>query len=308
MMGQKADRSNTVFIMATDKEYDYNGLISQGYTVCCAYKKICLFTRLLREVCFRIPLLPKSIWYENDILKHMPEYIIIRESIITRKYLLWLQRKFPDAQINFMYCNMIGKARHIFPKDVPNGISVWTYDRYDSQKYNIKLTQVSAYFPSYVRNNKQIKYDVLFVGRDKGRGEMLLRLEDYLKSQGLVTKFVIVANGKFSKKKSYYQEEVVYEQIVQWVAQSRSVLNVALENQHGITVRDLECLFNKKKLITTNKHITKAKFYNPNNIFVLREDNWGELPVFIRNYYDDSGSVNWDDYSVEAMLREITEI
>jgi hypothetical protein len=49
------------------------------------------------------------------------------------------QKKFPSAQINYIYANMIGKARHIFPNKIPDTIRVWTYEIHDSKKYKINL-------------------------------------------------------------------------------------------------------------------------------------------------------------------------
>lgn len=304
---EKADKENTVIIIAAMNEYFYNGIASEGYKVFLAYKKVSIALRVLREFCFCIPFMPKKIWYDQKILDINPQYIIVRDVIITKDYLEWLREHFPTAQINFSYGNMVGKARHIYPQEIPETIRAWTYDSYDSEKYNIRLKKTSYYFKCFVKEKREIKYDILFVGREKGRGEILLKLKEYLERNGLKTKFVITSDGRFAHKKKYYQSEVSYEQIATWISESRSVLNVAMENQHGITVRDMECLFNKVKLITTNKNIRQAELYNEKNMYILDDSNWSGLLVFLKSEYDDSEKVDLKKYSLEEAIKEFTE-
>lgn len=302
----KADKNNTAIIMAATGGYSFEGFLSEGYKVFSSYRgSNNLILRILREICFRVFFFPKSIWYNKDILDFKPQYIIIRDSIITKNYLLWLIKMLPNTQINFLYENMVGKANHLFPSQIPDKVRVWTYDEYDSSKYGIRLKKTSSYFPQYVKKSDHKIYDVLFVGKDKGRGEMLLQLEDYLKSKGLKTKFLITPDGRFSRKKKYYSKEVSYDQISKWVSESKSVINITMKNQKGMTVRDLECIFNKVKLITNNNNIINFDFYSPENVFILNDENWDELPQFILEKYDDT-SINLDDYSTKRMVEEIT--
>ena len=303
---EKANRDNTVIIMAATGGFSYDGFCSEGYQVFSAYRPVSIAGRILREICFSTPFLPKTTWYNKAILQVEPLYIIVRDAIITKAYLKWLQRQFPNAQINFMYENMVGNARHLYPNQIPNGIRVWTYDSYDSNKYGLRLKKTSAYFPHFVKTPQKKQYDLLFIGRDKGRGENLLALERKLNACEVRTKFVITADGKYAKKKPYYEKKVPYETITEWLAQSRAVLNVTMENQRGITLRDLESLFNRIKLVTTNDAIVQADFYNKNNVFVLREDNWDKLPDFLNGQYDESVKIDDDLHSVDAMIQEMT--
>lgn len=304
---EEVNKNNTIIIMATTSGFSYEGFVSEGYQVLPAYKKICTALRILREFCFRLPFLPKEIWYDRKVLTINPKYIIVRDAIITKDYLEWLQEHFHTAQINFWYENMVGRARHLYPHEIPNGIRVWTYEPYDSEKYHIRLKKTFSYPSCFVKEKKVAVYDVLFVGRDKGRGDMLMKLEAYLKEYGLRTKFVITSNGRFSPKKKYYQSEVSYRQITDWISESRSILNVALENQRGVTVRDMESLFHKVKLITTNKNISKVEFYKEKNVYILNDNNWNGLLEFLQYEYDDSQNIELKKYTLEEMIKETTD-
>ncbi len=302
----KANKQNTLIIMAAEGGFPFDGFAAEGYHTVSAYKTTNLLSRLMREICFRIPLLPKEIWYNQEIKNYRPEYIYIRDAIITKKFLLWLQCLFPKAQINFCYENLVLHARHLMPDEIPEGIRVWTYDPSDSKKYNIRLKKVISYFHCYLKESKEKKYDILFVGRDKGRGDWLKKLESFLKKNGLRTKFLITADGKYSKKKSYYEEPVSYDQVSDWVAESKALLNVGMQGQEGVTLRDIESYFNQIKLVTTNKNIRNTEIYHEKNTFFLSGDNWSELVQFLKQDYILTQSATWNGHRIEDAIEEIT--
>jgi hypothetical protein len=50
---------------------------------------------------------------------------------------------------------------------------------------------------------------------------------------------------------------------------SNVILDIHHPLQNGLTIRTFETLGAKKKIITTNEHIKKYKFYNSNNILII---------------------------------------
>lgn len=270
-----------ILLVTPEKGFMFHGPKSDGYKIFNPFKEGNLFGRILREICFRCPFLPHKIWYKKDYVNETPKYVIVADALLTREYLEWLHKVFPKAQFNFSYGNMVGKARHLLPDQIPSYYRIWTYDEYDSSKYGIRLISGGAYYTSFVVPKQQPEYDVIYVGADKGRGEYILELEKKMNSLGLKTKFVIVANGRLSKRKSYYKKFMPYDEIVDLVSRSKAVLNVALENQKGITIRDMESLFFDVKLLTTNKNIVNTDIYNPNNVYVIDGLNIDDLQKFM---------------------------
>lgn len=264
------DKEKVLIIKAGGKGFPYNGIIRDGYNMEFPYYEAGFFLRILRELCFRLPFLPKRAWYNKNILIYNVDYIVIWDPLITKDFLFWLSEKFPDAQINFCYDNLVGKARHLMPDQIPDFCRKWSYDEKDCRKYDLRLSP-STYVTSYLKPRKKTQYDVLFVGRDKGRAHFLLEIERKLKAVGLRTYFVITKDGKLSRKKPYHKNPIPYESIVELITQSRSILNVALPGQVGTTIRDLESLFFGVKLLTTNSSIVNADFYHCDNVIVVDE-------------------------------------
>lgn len=301
----KADPNNTLLITA-GRGYYYYGVKGEGYQIENSYKPEHNFLdRIIREIFFRIPFLPKIMWYNPELKRYNPEYVIVSDTIITKHFLKWISKLYPNAQLNFVYGNMVGRAAHLLPRQVPSCYKVWTYDNYDSIKYEMPLFKASPYLKCYIRPSKEKIYDVLYVGSDKGRGDRLIEFEKKLNELGLITKFIIVKDSRISKEKPYYQKPISYTELVELISISKSVLNIALENQQGITVRDLESLFHGVKLITTNEHIKKSDIYTPNNVFVLNGYNYREIPKFLGLPLDNMDSVK-PNHTFDKYVDEIT--
>jgi hypothetical protein len=268
---KEVNKDEILIIKAGGKGFPYNGIVKDGYNMEFPYYEVGLFLRILREICFRLPFLPKRIWYNKEILHYSIHHIIIWDPLITEDFLFWLHDKLPTTQINFCYDNLVGKARHIMPNQIPVFCRKWSYDKKDCEKYNLHLSP-STYITSYLKPKQKTEYDVLFVGRDKGRAAFLLEFERKLNEIGLRTYFIITKDGRLSRKKSYHKDSIPYERIVELITQSRAILNVALPGQVGTTIRDLESMFFSVKLLTTNASIVSADFYQHNNIFVVDEN------------------------------------
>lgn len=302
----KADKYNTIFISA-GKGFTCEGLLEDGYKVFPPYMEHNLVERVLREICFKIPFFPNIIWYNKEVIKESPDYIIVSDPLITANYLKWISNQFPRAQLNYTYNNMIGKAKHIYPNDIPDRWRIWTYDDSDARNYNLRLYHVNAYPRAFIRAKVPSVYDVIFVGKDKGRGDYLLQLESKMKSMGLRTNFIITADGKLAKRKSYYKQFIPYREIVDLIVKSRAILNVTMDGQEGMTVRDLESMFFGVKLLTTNKNVVRMDFYHPKNVYIIDGLNIEDLPHFLNtNMVEVSDEVK-NKHTLEAFLKVITE-
>ncbi len=185
--------------------------------------------------------------------------------MISSKYL----RRLYKNKIVFWYWNPVStyseKQRDII---VRNCDYIYTYNQNDSKKYSY-LFFPQFYWDSNLRNNNNT-YDFLFVGKDKGRGEMLNKLYDDLCHFGYTVKFHVISHDSslpFSTMKY-----LKYSETKQYVKNSRCLIDFSSENNMGgLSLRVLESLFNNKKLITNNYTIRDYSFYSENNILIYDE-------------------------------------
>ena len=77
-----------------------------------------------------------------------------------------------------------------------------------------------------------------------------------------------------------------YKQVIERVKDADVLLDYTIKPSTGLSLRCMESLFFGKKLITNNKTILKADFYNPLNIYVLGEDERD-----LRQFLNDSAAV-----------------
>lgn len=86
--------------------------------------------------------------------------------------------------------------------------------------------------------------------------------------------------------------------------ESRCVLDSAQAGQIGLTIRVLEALGSKKKLITTNEDVVNYNFYRPENIYVYKDDL--DLDnVFFKEEYKEIDLSIYEKYSLRSWLAEI---
>ncbi|VXC80934.1 lipopolysaccharide biosynthesis protein [Pseudomonas sp. 9Ag] len=86
---------------------------------------------------------------------------------------------------------------------------------------------------------------------------------------------------------------------------SRAVLDIEHPRQTGLTMRTLETLGARKKLITTNANIQDYDFYSSHNICVIDRRDPTIPPSFLQTPYVDVDPVIYQRYRLEGWLDEI---
>ena len=272
------------------------------------YKKVNTLTRNLREIWFRANLPFKEIWYNKEIEQFEGKHLIIYDPLITPAYLRWLQ-KHNQWHIHFFYGNKVGRARHMKPDRIPEGIDAWTYDDKDSRDYGLHYCTKNGGNPRSFYPKEEPQYDVMFVGKDKGRGEFIFRLEKELNDAGLRTFFRVMPETRFDKNKDpRYSEPMPYDGICKVIARSRAILNVALPGQEGHTIRDTEAIWNNVKLITTNPKTAQRDYYNPANILVVEEATVTAQQIvdFLSIPFENYSEETQQSCTMTAWVKEIT--
>mgnify|MGYP001012672482 CR=1 FL=1 len=89
------------------------------------------------------------------------------------------------------------------------------------------------------------------------------------------------------------------------IRKANTIFDIQHNRQSGLTMRTIETLGAKRKLITTNTNIKKYDFYNENNIFVLEEYNLDRIVDFIKNRYNPVSEDIYRKYSLHSWVKTI---
>jgi len=273
-----------VIIIRPFFEDEFGKIMRQrGYKCFALYKQQYNFLlRTLHRLWDKLKLPFKSVWYDKAVLKCNANKIVIFDALCTVDYINWLKKHKSNSDIVFWYWNIIQHA--ISPDIIPDDVCrKWSFARKDCLQYGMRFNPL-PYFKEIQFPEKEKKYDIIFVGRDKGRLSTLLKLKSEFESLGLITKFVIAPTYRYDKNPAY-SKSISYMESVKLGTQGRAILDYIEIDDSGQSLRVVEALFLHEKIITNSKLIFDYEFYCPENIFVLGHDDINKLPDFLDTPY-----------------------
>jgi hypothetical protein len=218
-----------------------------------------------------------------------------------------------DSQTNFPYIKQVQK---FFDK-------CYSFDRRD-----IKETPTLKFLPLFysrtyeeigMKSNKDFKYDFCFVGtahpkKYKFINMMSEQLKEvypkqfiyYFFPSPIVYFYRKVMNEELRKAKynEFHYVPLKGKEMDEIYIASRCVLDSAQAGQLGLTIRVLEALGARKKLITTNEDIVNYDFYCPENIYLYTE-KIDLNNVFFKKEYKEVDKEVYEKYSLRSWLGEI---
>lgn len=230
------------------------------------------------------------------------DVLILPASYYAPKIIRYAKNKNKSIRIIVWYWNSI-----IFDYDPKHfkllDCELWSFDKDDCEKYDLKYN--SQYYFNNIEMAQEVKkFDVLFIGRDKGRLGKLLELESKLNKNNLITYFHITETNKKDNTKGYtFQDEIDYSEILKLIQVSKAILDFTQDYQTGLTLRPLESLYFCKKLITNNKGILKHEIYNSENIFVLGIDDIKLINEFVNKPFKDSDPEILEYYDFNSWIK-----
>lgn len=147
---------------------------------------------------------------------------------------------------------------------------VMTYDLDDSEKYHVGL------LPFYwIDSNctSPIKYQVSMIGSNHDdRLSIARRVAQQLKDAN-ISYYIKVLDASLPEDDIVIHKPIAVESVQEIIAESACVLDTDRESQTGTTPRLIWALANGKKVITTNRNITRMPFYSSQQIQILNRTN-----------------------------------
>lgn len=247
---------------------------------------------------------PKRKWlwgsWKNDVEKY--KLFILGENNFNPRFTKYIKKHNPDAKIIMFIWNCIVPYNSDKPnyqnafKD-PNIDEIWSFDRNDVKKYNLKFN-TQLYSKEFKIDTSYIDNDIVFCGREKGRDPKLSALKDKFDELGLKNNIIITRREK---------DWTPYDDYLNIVGHSKAVLNVVAGHQVGLSLREMESIFFEKKLITDNQDVVNYNFYDPQNIFIIGKDNFDDLVDFVNSPYKKLDKEIVEYYDFHTWIKRFNE-
>jgi hypothetical protein len=203
--------------------------------------------------------------------------------------------------------------------------SIFTFDRIDSKNNPMMKFRPLFFLDEYnfskgISSSKNFLYDVCFIGTlhsdrytiIKKLNKKLLNLKlNFFTNNYLPSKFVYLLfkvtrkNFFFSRINEFSFTKLTKEQIRNILQSSKCVLDIEHPSQDGLTMRTIEMIGMRKKIVTTNQDIINYDFYDSRNIYVLSRKNPFISIDFLNSKYAPIKNEIYKSYTLYSWLSDI---
>ncbi|MEO8235677.1 MAG: hypothetical protein ABI549_09710 [Flavobacterium sp.] len=194
---------------------------------------------------------------------------------------------------------------------------IYSFDKDDVKKYGFKETTNYNYLEKQPITDKVlIKNQALYIASFDNRLEKVILLKRAFQKINISFRFIIVGKKTtlFKLKKIFSKDILGLElrrkrinqnDLKQLYSETQVVLDIVRENQTGLSFRVFEAMAFQKKLITNNVNIVDYNFYNPNNILVIRDDNYDFDFNFFETQYKPIPEEIYYQYTLDNWVTKI---
>lgn len=263
---------------------------------------------------------------ELDIYKNNKyDYIlVISPEALDLEIIRLVKRQFPSAKyILYMWDSISNKTGAHNAELLPFFDKALSFDMQDCKKYD-RL----RFRPLFYLDNSSLaglsecnlKYDLTFIGSiHSDRYKICKELQKQCCAEGLSSYFYLYLSDKKlywynritnnslrgSKVSDFSYVPLDSKEVKETIMLSKVILDIQHPMQTGLTMRTLEVLGAKKKLITTNYGIKEYDFYHEANVYCLnRKQPTLPLDWMAKPYVELSNGI-YEKYSISHWLLDV---
>ena len=193
-----------------------------------------------------------------------------------------------------------------------------TFDSEDSQKYNYEFLPL-FYTKNHLYQDQEKKYKLAMVASlHSERIDIYRTIHKKMKLENDDSYLYVLAGsiqgylkGKRQLKEAGIDPGSVHiyglnmKESIEKMCEAKVAVDVQFGSQTGLTMRTIESLATKTKLITTNTHVTEYDFYDPANICVIDKNNVEVPKEFFESPYHEIDPDVLGQYSLNNWVKEI---
>lgn len=190
--------------------------------------------------------------------------------------------------------------------------NIISFDKEDCFMYGFEFLPL-FYCNDYLYSNDEKNNDFSMIGQlHSDRAKLIRNFLDLFPRETYSWNIVLktTKDGKKQYGKLLEGVHLNYDNIsikdsAQVLRKSRITIDIPHESQNGLSIRTLEALASKTKLITTNKNIVGYDIYNPENIYIIDRKNINVDQSFIDSEFVDYSKDMIQKYSIDSWVRTI---
>lgn len=264
-------------------------------------------------------------YYAREIEKNRDadfDYILsIRGEYTPVESLKQLRKAFPRAKIILYMWDSLKNNRKVEAR-WPFYDTVWTFDRQDYLKHRDELKFLPLFYCESIlpAEEEAPVYDLSFIGTGHGdRVAIAKEIARQCEQRGLsffsylyVPHVLVYCYNKLLnpdyrhvKISDVHFQRMNLQEVYQIYKQSRCVLDVESATQSGLTMRSVEILGLKRKLMTTNPEIRNYDFYNSDDFAVFERKKPQIDTTFIASPFVPLPAEIYERYSLKSWLETI---
>ena len=302
-----------VLIVSQDKnQYFFPYIKSKDVIRVSPINNTSIFFRIIRRLIISLNL-PLYKIILGDWVSRIPEVdvIILFDSGYVPKIKKYIRKKNRNCKIILFLWNHVNPSRLEFIKDFNDKSNTWTFVKEDSIKYGINLNS-TLYCKDVILPKSQQLYDVVFVGREKGKAGNIVDIAKKMETFGLKVKLHLIRSAG-----NEYTEEIEnmltdkfldYQKYLEIVSKTDMLLDIAEPNNYGLSMRVIEALYFNKKLITNNEKIKYEPFYNENNIYIIKNNRLDGFEEFMKKDYVHTNEEYKSYFSIENWIKRFDTV
>lgn len=264
--------------------------------------------------------------YHNKIIDKIKDnqYDIIyfyKGEAVSRSTVQRLKELYPKAYFVLYFPDSV-KNNPSAEKIIPLFDDCYTFDKNDAKEKHLSF--LPLFFSDNMREvalkSDTLKYELFFVGTvHSDRYNFIKKITSqyekygrksftwfYFPSKVLYYKMCMQNSMVRKAPKSEFRFTTINaHQLAQVLSESKVVLDIQHPKQTGLTMRTIETLGARKKLITTNKQIVDYDFYTPENILVVDRDNPVIPESFILTPYKKISDAIYNKYYIDSWIETL---
>ncbi len=254
--------------------------------------------KYLRE-CIMSCRLPGRRRLYNKRLQNIEGTIVLFDSMMHTEFVRWLISRNPKARVIFYYWNNEDGYR-IYPDQLRDlGCELWSFNQGECIKwkmnYNPQFFCQNFFEQNQYVAEQQPRYDLVFIGRDKGRSREIQ--QTFSGTEGIRLFCYLVCDNIYDMRRPGLHPPLSYLDFLRLEMQGKAILDWTVSENAGLSLRVMEALFFGKKLVTNNRHIREYDFYHPDNIFVIGTDELGGMKEFLERPLKKTDEMLADKYA-----------